>query len=84
MALLEYHYRPVHPRELDHTRAIAQNPGTVLLIALLFLVDSVGLSAGALAIFAVVHLSEIQFGLYSGTAPLFVILFLTVSLHLSD
>ncbi len=58
--------------------------GTVLLIALLFLVDSVwGYLLAALAIFAVVHLSEIPIRIVlRGLRPLFVILFLTVSLHL--
>ncbi len=58
--------------------------GTVLLIVLLFMVDSfTGYALAALAIFAVVQLSEIPWRIVvRGLRPLFVILLLTVSLHL--
>ncbi|NLM38466.1 MAG: energy-coupling factor transporter transmembrane protein EcfT [Firmicutes bacterium] len=58
--------------------------GAVLLIAMLFLVDSVwGYLLAGLAIFAVIYLSEIPIKVVlRGLRPLFVILLLTVSLHL--
>jgi energy-coupling factor transport system permease protein len=58
--------------------------GTVLLIVLLFMVDTFwGYALAALAIAAIVHLSEIPPRLVlRGLRPLFVILLLTVSLHL--
>lgn len=58
--------------------------GAVLLIVLLFLVDSFwGYALAALAIFGVVQLSEIPWKVVlRGLRPLFVILLLTVSLHL--
>ena len=59
--------------------------GAVLLIAMLFLVDSVwGYLLAGLAIFAVIYLSEIPIKVVlRGLRPLFVILLLTVSPHSS-
>ena len=58
--------------------------GTVLLIVLLFMVDSfLGYALAAVAIFGIVQLSEIPWRIIlRGLRPLFVILLLTVSLHL--